>query len=271
MPSVGNVPTARKPVRGDATCTGGGDEILKVCGLVKVYRGAATSAVDGIDFSVRRGEIFGLLGPNGAGKTTVLSIICTLLRPTSGRVTLCSQDTERSPARLRSLFGLAPQEIALYPSLTARENLRYFGSLYGLSGRVLRKRIEECLALVGLSDRGGDRIDTFSGGMKRRANLAAAILHSPEVLFLDEPTVGIDAQSRNRILENLKTLRDDGATIVYTTHYMEEAENLCERVAIMDRGKIVAEGAPRSLVAAIEGCANLEESFLHLTGRDLRD
>lgn len=268
MPSDGNVPT---PVRGDATETGSGDEILQVRRLVKVYRGTATPAVDGIDFAVRRGEIFGLLGPNGAGKTTVISIICTLLRPTSGSVILCSLDTSLRPARLRSLFGLAPQEIALYPSLTARENLHYFGSLYGLSGRFLRRRVEECLALVGLSDRGGTRIDTFSGGMKRRANLAAAILHTPRVLFLDEPTVGIDAQSRNLILENLKTLRDDGATIVYTTHYMEEAENLCERVAIMDRGKIVAEGSPRSLVAAMDGCTNLEETFLRLTGRHLRD
>jgi ABC-2 type transport system ATP-binding protein len=271
MPSDNNVPTGREPVRGDATDTGDVDEILKVRRLVKMYRGAAAPAVDGIDFAVRRGEIFGLLGPNGAGKTTVLSIICTLLRPTSGDVTLCSQDMVRSPARSRSLFGLAPQEIALYPSLTARENLHYFGSLYGLSGRILRGRIDECLALVGLSDRGGTRIDTFSGGMKRRANLAAAILHSPRVLFLDEPTVGIDAQSRNLILENLKTLRDDGATIVYTTHYMEEAENLCERVAIMDRGKIIAEGSPRSLITAMDGCVNLEESFLSLTGRHLRD
>ena len=271
MPSDGDVPTGTEPVPGDATATGAADEILQVRRLVKAYRGAATPAVDGIDFAVRRGEIFGLLGPNGAGKTTVISIICTLLRPTSGSVTLCSQDTEGSPARLRSLFGLAPQEIALYPSLTARENLHYFGSLYGLSGRDLRRRIEECLALVGLSDRGGTRIDTFSGGMKRRANLAAAILHSPRVLFLDEPTVGIDAQSRNLILENLKSLRDDGATIVYTTHYMEEAENLCGRVAIMDRGKIIAEGSPRSLIAGLDGCANLEESFLRLTGRHLRD
>ena len=271
MPSGDSAPTGREPVRGDAADMGAGDEILTVRRLVKVYRGASTPAVDGIDFAVRRGEIYGLLGPNGAGKTTVISIICTLLRPTSGSVTLCSQDTQRSPARLRSLFGLAPQEIALYPSLTARENLHYFGSLYGMSGQVLRGRIEECLAMVGLSDRGRTRIDTFSGGMKRRANLAAAILHSPRVLFLDEPTVGIDAQSRNLILENLNTLRDDGVTIVYTTHYMEEAENLCERVAIMDRGKIVAEGSPRSLVAAMDGCANLEESFLHLTGRHLRD
>jgi ABC-2 type transport system ATP-binding protein len=271
MPFDGNVPTVLEPVRSGATDMEAGEEILKVRRLVKVYRGAATPAVDGIDFAVRRGEIFGLLGPNGAGKTTVISILCTLLRPTSGSVILCSQDPSLRPARLRSLFGLAPQEIALYPSLTARENLHYFGSLYGLSGRVLRRRIEECLALVGLSDRGGTRIDTFSGGMKRRANLAAAILHSPRVLFLDEPTVGIDAQSRNLILENLKTLRDDGATIVYTTHYMEEAEILCERVAIMDRGKIVAEGSPRSLVAAMEGCVNLEESFLRLTGRHLHD
>lgn len=271
MPSDGNVPTGSESFRSGAADTGAGDGILQVRRLVKVYRGAAAPAVDGIDFAVRQGEIFGLLGPNGAGKTTVISIICTLLRATSGSVTLCSLDTERNPARLRSLFGLAPQEIALYPSLTARENLHYFGSLYGLSGRVLRRRIEECLALVGLSDRGGTRIDTFSGGMKRRANLAAAILHAPRVLFLDEPTVGIDAQSRNLILENLKTLRDGGATIVYTTHYMEEAETLCERVAIMDRGKIIAEGSPRSLIAGMDGCANLEESFLRLTGRHLRD
>ena len=271
MPSDGDVPTGTEPVRDDATDTGTEDEILKVRRLVKVYRGAATPAVDGIDFAVRRGEIFGLLGPNGAGKTTVISIVCTLLRPTSGNVILCSQDTGRNPARLRSLFGLAPQEISLYPSLTARENLHYFGRLYGLSGRVLRNRIEECLALVGLSDRGGTRIDTFSGGMKRRANLAAAILHAPRVLFLDEPTVGIDAQSRNLILENLQSLRDNGATIVYTTHYMEEAENLCGRVAIMDHGRIIAEGSPRSLIAGMDGCANLEETFLRLTGRHLRD
>ena len=248
-----------------------GNGILQVRGLVKIYPGATTPAVDGLDFSVREGEIFGLLGPNGAGKTTVISIVCTLLRPTSGRVTLCSVDTLADPASVRRLFGLAPQEIALYPSLTARENLHYFGRLYGLPGRVLRGRIEECLALVGLSDRGGSRVDTYSGGMKRRANLAAAILHAPPVLFLDEPTVGIDAQSRNLILENLKSLRDAGTTIVYTTHYMEEAESLCGRVAIMDRGKIVAEGSPRSLIARMDGCDNLEECFLSLTGRHLRD
>lgn len=271
MPSGNNVLPGEEPVPGDAADGGAGDEILRVRRLVKVYRGAETPAVDGIDFAVMRGEIFGLLGPNGAGKTTVLSIVCTLLRPTSGSVSLCPQDPSPGPARLRSLFGLVPQEIALYTSLTARENLHYFGRLYGLSGRVLRRRIEECLALVGLSDRAGSRIDTYSGGMKRRANLAAAILHAPRVLFLDEPTVGIDAQSRHLIFENLKSLRDDGITIVYTTHYMEEAENLCGRVAIMDRGKIVAEGSPQSLIARMDGCGNLEECFLNLTGRHLRD
>lgn len=248
-----------------------GDEILQVRGLVKIYPGATTPAVDGLDFSVREGEIFGLLGPNGAGKTTVISIVCTLLRPTSGRVTLCSVDTQIDPAGARSLFGLAPQEIALYPTLTARENLRYFGSLYGLSGSALRRRIDESLDRVGLSESGDQRIDAFSGGMKRRANLAAAILHTPRVLLLDEPTVGIDAQSRNLILVNLKSLRENGATIVYTTHYMEEAESLCDRVAILDMGRIIADGSPRELIGRMDGCANLEETFLCLTGRELRD
>jgi ABC-2 type transport system ATP-binding protein len=176
-----------------------------------------------------------------------------------------------APAAARPLFGLAPQDIALYPSLTARENLRYFGRLYGLSGRALASRIDQCLALVGLLDNADSRVDVYSGGMKRRANLAAAILHAPRLLVLDEPTVGIDAQSRNMILENLKGLRDAGTTILYTTHYMEEAEQLCSRVAVMDRGRIIATGTPAELINAVEGCRNLEEFFLHLTGKALRD
>jgi ABC-2 type transport system ATP-binding protein len=248
-----------------------GDAILQVRRLVKIYPGADSPAVDGLDFTVFDGEIFGLLGPNGAGKTTVISIACTLLRPTGGNVLLCSLDTARNPSGARRLFGLAPQEVALYPSLTARENLRYFGRLHGLSGRALERRIEECLSLVGL-DLGRDtRIDRFSGGMKRRANLAAAILHAPRILFLDEPTVGIDAQSRNMILENLCTLRGAGSTIVYTTHYMEEAEQICDRVAVMDKGRIIAEGTPRALIDEVEGCSNLEEFFLRMTGTKLRD
>jgi ABC-2 type transport system ATP-binding protein len=227
--------------------------------------------VSGLDFTVRKGEIFGLLGPNGAGKTTAISIICTLLRPTSGTVTLCDHDVVSDPASVRSLFGLAPQEVALYPSLTTRENLRYFGRLYGLTRHTLSERIDYCLTLVGLSDNADTRVDTYSGGMKRRANLAAAILHAPRLLVLDEPTVGIDAQSRNMLLENLKRLRDSGMTILYTTHYMEEAQQLCSRVAVMDHGSIIATGVPHEMIDQIEGCSNLEDVFLHLTGTKLRD
>ena len=245
--------------------------MLSVKALVKFYRGAAVPAVNGLNLTVRKGEIYGLLGPNGAGKTTAISIICTLLRPTSGSVTLCRHDVVNDPSAVRPLFGLAPQELALYPSLTARENLRYFGRLYGLTGRTLAARIDQSLTLVGLSDNADTRVDTYSGGMKRRANLAAAILHMPQLLVLDEPTVGIDAQSRNLLMENLKGLRDAGMTIIYTTHYMEEAQQLCNRVAVMDRGCIIATGAPKELIDRTEGCSNLEDVFLHLTGKQLRD
>lgn len=247
------------------------DSILQVEQLVKVYPGGAVPAVHGLDFAVNAGEIYGLLGPNGAGKTTAISIICTLLRPTSGTATVCSIDTERNPAAVRRVIGLAPQEIALYPRLTVRENLRYFGRLYGLSGRELHTGIEDCLARVGLADTGEKHIAAFSGGMRRRANLAAAILHTPRVLVLDEPTVGIDAQSRNLIFENLRSLRAAGMTIIYTTHYMEEAEQLCDRVAIMDKGALVAEGTPQALIERVGGCASLEETFLRLTGTHMRD
>lgn len=246
-------------------------EILRVSKLVKLYHGASVPAVNGLDLTVRQGEIFGLLGPNGAGKTTAISIICTLLRPTSGTVTLHNHDVVTYPAAVRPLFGLAPQDIALYPSLTGRENLRYFGRLYGLNGHKLTERIIACLALVGLADNADARVDSYSGGMKRRANLAAAILHAPQLLLLDEPTVGIDAQSRNMLLENLKGLRDAGMTIIYTTHYMEEAQQLCSRIAIMDRGAVITSGTPAALIAGTAGCNNLEDVFLHLTGKQLRD
>jgi ABC-2 type transport system ATP-binding protein len=247
------------------------DEVLRVRRLVKRYPGSAAPALNGLDFAVHPGECFGLLGPNGAGKTTAISVICTLLRPTSGSVEVCGIDAQRDPVAVRRVIGLAPQDVALYPSLTARENLEYFGRLCGLSGRTLRSRIEECLALVGLEDTSEKRVSTFSGGMRRRANLAAAILHSPRVLLLDEPTVGIDAQSRNLILDNLRALRAAGMTLVYTTHYMEEAAQLCDRIAIIDQGSLVASGEPRALVGRIDGCANLEDLFLRLTGTRLRD
>jgi ABC-2 type transport system ATP-binding protein len=245
--------------------------ILTVRNLVKLYRGATVAAVNDLNFQVGQGECFGLLGPNGAGKTTAISILCTLLRPTSGTVTLCGYDVVTAPASVRPLFGLAPQELALYPGLTARENLRYFGRLYGLRGKGLEQRIDTCLETVGLGASGDRRIDEYSGGMKRRANLAAAIIHQPRVLLLDEPTVGIDAQSRNLILENLATFHQEGMTIIYTTHYMEEAQQLCTRVGIMDNGTIIAGGAPSGLLEQYPDCTSLEDVFLKLTGKQLRD
>ena len=244
---------------------------LEVRQLVKFYRGATLPALDGLEMSIEPGEVFGLLGPNGAGKTTAISILCTLLKPTSGSLSIFGIDVLRQPARVRRLIGLVPQEIALYPLLSARENLAYFGRLHGLRGGELRDRIDQCLDLVALREQADRKVAGFSGGMKRRANLAAGILHRPRLLFLDEPTDGIDAQSRHMILENLGRLRETGMTMVYTTHYMEEAQQLCDRIAIVDAGRVIAEGKPRDLIAGAVGCGNLEALFLHLTGRQLRD
>lgn len=239
--------------------------------LVFRYPGAVETALNGLTINVPRGQVFGLLGPNGAGKTTAISIMCTLLRPGSGTISLDGLDLFKQRRNVRRLIGLVPQDIALYPSLSARENLHYFGRLHGLGGAELKQRSEECLATVGLLDQCDRAIETYSGGMKRRANLAVGIIHRPQLLFLDEPTVGIDAQSRNMIIENLMALKASGMTMVYTTHYMEEARQLCSRIAIVDRGEVIAEGAPQQLVDDQPDCDNLEELFLQLTGRQLRD
>ena len=249
----------------------GAAPLLAARGLVLTYPGATAPALAGLDLTVRRGEIFGLLGPNGAGKTTTISILCTLLRPQAGSVTLGDVDVLKHPRKVKALLGLVPQEIALYANLTARENLRFFGQMYGLTGRRLRERVAACLELVGLEEHADRVVASYSGGMKRRANLAIGILHQPRLLFLDEPTVGIDAQSRSMILANLEALRAEGMTMVYTTHYMEEAAQICGRVAVVDHGRVIAEGSPATLVAGQAGCANLEELFLRLTGRQLRD
>jgi ABC-2 type transport system ATP-binding protein len=246
-------------------------DLLIVRDLVKTYPGATVPALRGLDLHVGAGEILGLLGPNGAGKTTAISILCTLLQPDSGSVTICGEDVLRHPRRIKPLIGLVPQEIALFPVLSARENLHFFGRMYGLSGQRLKQRVAEALELVGLSEHAERPVADYSGGMKRRANLAAGILHTPRLLFLDEPTVGIDPQSRNMILTNLQRLRETGMSMVYTTHYMEEAAQICGRVAVVDHGRVIAAGAPQELVAAHDGCANLEELFLRLTGRQLRD
>lgn len=247
------------------------NNVLSTENLVKVYPGSEQVAVDGLSIRVVRGSIFGLLGPNGAGKTTTISILCTLLRPTSGAVTVLGHDVVRQADVVRRGIGLVPQEIALYPSLTARENLRYFARILRIPKQKIEQRISECLNLVGLLDCADQRIATYSGGMKRRANLAVGVLHEPELLFLDEPTVGIDAQSRHLILERLAELNRAGMTLIYTTHYMEEAQQLCDEIAIIDAGKVIAKGAPTQLVADAADCENLEELFLVLTGKQLRD
>jgi len=244
---------------------------ISVTGLVKRYRGNDEATLDGLDLEVREGQIFGLLGPNGAGKTTTLSIVCGLLKATAGEVRVLGVDVVRHPGRIKHLLGFVPQDIALYQTLTARENLAFFGRMHGLRGAFLRRRIDELLEVVGLEKSADRRVATYSGGMKRRANLAAGILHRPRLLVLDEPTVGIDAQSRGLIFENLHALSSARTTMVYATHYMEEAQKLCSRVAIMDSGRVLLEGPPEQLVAERPGTRNLEELFLELTGRNLRD
>jgi len=239
--------------------------------LSKRYSAADPPAVDGLDLQIRQGEIFGLLGPNGAGKTTTISILSTLLPPTGGRVTIGGIDSSRFPDKARRRIGLVPQEVALYPELTARENLSFFGRLHGLSGKELLEGIHSALKSVGLDSHAHRKISTFSGGMKRRANLAAGIVHAPPILLLDEPTVGIDAQSRELIMEKLIDLKDAGVTMVYTTHYMEEAQSLCDRVAIIDKGRMLAAGTPEQLMDDNPQCQNLGVLFLELTGKALRD
>lgn len=244
---------------------------LVVENITKYYATPSKPAVDNLNLEIRQGELFGLLGPNGAGKTTTISILSTILQPNSGAVAICGINGLAHPMQARTLIGLVPQEIALYPELTVWENLAFFARLYGLTGSALNTGIANALHIVGLEDKAHERVATFSGGMKRRANLAAGMVHSPKVLFLDEPTAGIDAQSRQLILKRLREVKQSGVTMVYTTHYMEEAEALCDRVAIMDRGRILAKGAPLELIAQTPLCQNLGELFLTLTGRDLRD
>lgn len=218
---------------------------VKVANLTKSFK--KRKVVDGINFSVEEGEIFGLLGPNGAGKSTTISMICALIRPDDGDVYIDGNSVRKNPNKVKRLIGLVPQDIALYPTMTARENLFFWGRMYGITGGELKKRVDQVLDIVGLKDRADERIDKYSGGMKRRINIGAALIHTPRLLIMDEPTVGIDPQSRNHILETAKRLSQEGMTILYTSHYMEEVEFLCDRVAIMDEGKVIAEGTKDQL------------------------
>jgi len=224
---------------------------LALRGLGKDY--GARTAVGAIDLDVARGECLGLLGPNGAGKTTTISMACGVLTPTRGSVEIAGIPLAKRPREAKAKLGLVPQDLAIYDELSAVQNLKYVGALYGLAGARLASRIDWALGVVGLRDRAREPVKQFSGGMKRRLNLAAGVLHAPEVLILDEPTVGVDPQSRHHIFETVKQLRRDGMTIVYTSHYMEEVEALCDRVAIVDAGAIVALGAIAELIAAHAG------------------
>jgi len=244
---------------------------IQLEGLSKLYKGATEPAVKELSLEILKNEIFGLLGPNGAGKTTAINMLCGLLKPTKGRIIINGLFLHENLKEIRQKIGVVPQEIALYPTLTANENLRFFGNMYGLKGQKLKNRINECMSLLGLEDKAKRKIKTYSGGMKRRINLIAGILHQPPILFLDEPTVGIDVQSRNVILEYLKELNKNGTTIIYTSHYMEEAEALCTQVAIIDYGEVIISGKPRDLINSNHNCTDLETIFLHLTGRRLRD
>ena len=223
--------------------------ILEVRNLVKKY--AELTAVKGISFDIQQGEIFSLLGPNGAGKTTTISVLSTLYVPTSGDAVIGGFSVTKEPMAVREIIGVVPQELALYEDLNARENLVFWGQMYNLSGRNLKIRVDEVLEQIGLTDRANDRVKTYSGGMKRRVNIGVGLLHKPRLLFMDEPTVGIDPQSRRAILDSVKELNHQGMTVLYTTHYMEEAQELSNRVGIIDHGELIALGTQAELTRQV--------------------
>ncbi|MGD0173916.1 MAG: ATP-binding cassette domain-containing protein [Anaerolineales bacterium] len=223
--------------------------ILEVKNLSKKYGDFA--AVKGISFEIPEGEIFSLLGPNGAGKTTTISMLSTLFAPTGGEATIGGHSIVKEPMAVRNLIGVVPQELAIYDELTGRENLVFWGQMYGLAGRTLRHRVDEVLEQIGLTDKAKKRVKTYSGGMKRRVNIGVGLLHKPRLLFMDEPTVGIDPQSRRAILDSVKDLNRQGMTVLYTTHYMEEAQELSNRVGIIDHGELIALGTQAELTRQV--------------------
>jgi linearmycin/streptolysin S transport system ATP-binding protein len=254
-------------------------EPLIVSNVAKSFNGR--KALDGVSLEVREGEVLGLLGPNGAGKSTLVRTIMGRVTPNAGDVTIFGTVARAGDNATREQVGVVPQEIALYPLLTARENLMVFGRYYGLKGEKLDYAIQESLAWAGLAERAFDTTKKLSGGMKRRLNMAAGVIHKPRLLLLDEPTVGVDPQSRERIYQMIEELRRSGVSLIYTTHYMEEAERLCDRIAIIDQGKIIAIGTKDELVRStigekrevvmVEKVPSLEMVFLHLTGKELRE
>ncbi len=246
--------------------------ILKTMDLTKKYDKHVV--VDNLNIEIEEGEIFGLLGPNGAGKSTTMNMICGIVRPTLGEVEFMGEDFKKNRKKLLDKLGYIPQELAIHGNLKAWENVELFTSLYGIRGEELKSRIDEALEYVGLIEKKNDYAKTFSGGMKRRLNIACAIGHHPKLMIFDEPTVGIDPQSRNFILDKIKESNKNGATVIYTSHYMEEVETICTRIAIMDNGRVIATGTSEELKKMITddtASISLEEVFLTLTGKKLRD
>ncbi len=229
---------------------------IEVLNLHKSF--GETQAVQGVDFTVQPGEIFSLLGPNGAGKTTTISMLSCLLRPDEGDARVMGHSIRSDQMGVKSVLGVVPQEIALYEDLTARENLTFWGKMYGLRGGALKARVDEVLEVIGLRERARERVGKYSGGMKRRVNIGVALLHKPKVIYMDEPTVGIDPQSRRNILDSVVALKDQGMTVLYTTHYMEEAQELSDHIAIMDHGKMIASGAHEELVRLVGGQTRID-------------
>jgi ABC-2 type transport system ATP-binding protein len=248
---------------------------VEVQNLIKTF--GEHQAVNGVSFTIGKGEIFGLLGPNGAGKSTTINMMCGYLEPTSGDTLIDGRSITREPLKVKRDLGVVPQEIALYNDLSSLENLEFFGEIYGLPKSERRARSETVLRFVGLYERRKETIKNFSGGMQRRINLAIAMMHQPSLLLLDEPTVGVDPQSRENIFDTIERLRDQGTTILYTTHYLEEAERLCNHIAIMDEGRIIAMGTLEQLLALrdqqrqTQRPHGLQELFIQLTGKTLRD
>lgn len=245
--------------------------VLQASGLRFTYRGSPEPALRGLDLEVGEGEIVGLLGPNGAGKTTAIALCTGLLPVQEGEVRHFGEDLRRAPVARRRLLGIVPQEVALYGTLTVEENLQFFGRLMGLRGPDLDRGVALALERTLLTDARSRPVRSLSGGLRRRANLAAGLVHGPRLLFLDEPTVGVDTQSREAILESLVRLSREGLSMLYTTHYLEEAERLCHRVVIVDQGRVLVAGSPGALRAQHPDCMDLRALFLELTGRDVRD
>lgn len=227
-------------------------------------------ALDDLSLQVSKGELFGLLGPNGAGKTTTINILCGLLKPTNGSAIICGFDVEKEPSKVKELIGVCIQETAVYSFLTGAENVDLFGNLHTMDKNTLKKRSSQLLSKMGLEQDAKRKAGKYSGGMKRRLSLILALIHDPQIAFLDEPTVAMDPQSRHAVWDFVKELKAQGKTIILTTHYMEEAEELCDRVGIIDHGKLIAIGSPKKLIAE-NGAINLEEVFIKLTGRNIRE